>query len=41
MNLNSTLYFFADHGVHGDGLWKSDGTAAGTVLVKRILMDRV
>src|SRR5262245_55669770 len=29
-------YFAADDGVHGVALWKSDGTAAGTVLVKDI-----
>ncbi|WZO98896.1 FG-GAP-like repeat-containing protein [Isosphaeraceae bacterium EP7] len=31
-----TLYFYAGDGVHGDEVWKSDGTAAGTVLVKDI-----
>ena len=34
--IGSTTYFTADDGVHGVELWKSDGTAAGTVLVKDI-----
>src|SRR5262245_1794554 len=32
-----TTYFIADDGIHGRELYKSDGTAAGTVLVKDIL----
>jgi ELWxxDGT repeat protein len=32
-----TLYFAASDGVHGRELWKSDGTTAGTVMVKDIL----
>ena len=35
-NVNGTLFFTANDGTHGDELWKSDGTAAGTVLVKDI-----
>jgi ELWxxDGT repeat protein len=35
--IGSTVYFNANDGVYGDELWKSDGTAAGTVLVKDIV----
>ena len=34
--MGNTLYFTSDDGVNGKELWKSDGTAAGTVLVKDI-----
>ncbi len=34
MNINNTLYFTANDGVIGTELWKTDGTPAGTVLVK-------
>jgi ELWxxDGT repeat protein len=33
---NGSIYFTADDGVGGAELWKSDGTAAGTVMVKDI-----
>jgi ELWxxDGT repeat protein len=36
VNVNGALLFAAFDGIHGHELWKSDGTAAGTVLVKDI-----
>lgn len=36
INVNGTLFFTANNGVNGVELWKSNGTAAGTVLVKDI-----
>lgn len=34
--LNGIVFFVADNGINGDELWKSDGTTAGTVMVKDI-----
>jgi ELWxxDGT repeat protein len=36
VNVNGTLFFSADDGTHGPELWRSNGTAAGTFLVKDI-----
>jgi ELWxxDGT repeat protein len=36
VNVNGVLFFSATDGYHDYELWKSDGTAAGTVLVKDI-----
>ncbi len=35
-NINGTVFFVANDGVHGRELWRSDGTAAGTEMVKEI-----
>ncbi|MEQ1906802.1 MAG: ELWxxDGT repeat protein, partial [Pirellulaceae bacterium] len=35
-NVNGVLFFTANDGVHGTELWKSDGSIAGTVMVKDI-----
>jgi ELWxxDGT repeat protein len=34
--LNGAFYFFTNDGIHGNELWKTDGTPAGSVLVKDI-----
>jgi ELWxxDGT repeat protein len=36
VDVNGTLFFAANDGTHGTELWKSNGSAAGTVLVKDI-----
>ncbi len=35
-HVGQVLYFAAHDGIHGNELWKSDGTVAGTVMVKDI-----
>ena len=37
--LNDVSYFFADDGIHGRELWRSDGTAGGTYMLKDINPD--
>lgn len=36
VEFKGVLYFGANDGVHGNELWRSDGTAAGTYLVEKI-----
>jgi ELWxxDGT repeat protein len=40
-NVNGTLFFEANDGTRGTELWKSNGTAAGTVLVRDIWVGGV
>jgi trimeric autotransporter adhesin len=35
--INNVSYFWADDGVHGNDLWRSDGTVNGTYMVKDII----
>lgn len=39
--IGNVTYFFADDQVNGNELWKTDGTEAGTVLVRNIGPDRL
>jgi ELWxxDGT repeat protein len=36
LDVDGALFFVADDGIHEKELWKSDGTLAGTVMVKDI-----
>ena len=34
--IGNTIYFFADDGVNGKEVWKTDGTEVGTSILKNI-----
>ncbi len=36
VSVNGILYFSANDGINGEELWRSDGTEAGTVMIKDI-----
>ena len=40
-NVNGTLFFAANDAAHGTELWKSNGSAGGTAIVKDIAAGRV
>ncbi len=40
-NIDGTLFFQANDGVQGNELWRSDGNAANTVMVKDIFTGNV
>ncbi len=39
LSIGSTLYFIANRPFEGQEVWRSNGTAAGTVVLKNIIPD--